>query len=149
VYKSEYKTLSDVWINTRFDGNYAFNFLLGKEFVIGDPEKGRILNINSRFLYNGSRKHLPLDLEASKIARYSIYDYTNPYTHRLDDIFQMNLTVSMKFNRPGVTHEILFDVYNLLNNQAKVSEYYNPYNEQKEFGTQLSMLPNIMYRIHF
>ena len=149
LYKSEYKTLNDVWLNTRFDGNYAFNFLVGKEFVIGNPEKGRILNLNTRFMYNGSRKHLPLDMEASKAAGYSIYDYTNPYTHRLDDVFQMNLTVSMKFNRKKTTHEIFIDVYNLLNNQAKVSEYYNPYTQAREYGTQLSMLPNIMYRIHF
>lgn len=149
LYKSEYKTLNDVWHNTRFDGNYAFNFLVGKEFVIGDPEKGRVLNLNSRFMYNGSRKHLPLDLEASRLAGYSVYDYTDPYTHRLEDIFQMNLTVSMKFNRKKTTHEIFIDVFNLLNNQGKVSEYYNPYTDKIDYGTQLSMLPNIMYRIHF
>lgn len=149
VYKSEYKTLSNVWINSRFDGNYAFNFLLGKEFIIGQPDKGRVLNINSRFLYTGGRKYLPLDLEASQEAGYGVYNYTNPYTSRLDDIFQMNLTVSMKFNKAKTTHEILIDVYNLLNNQGKVSEYYNAYSNEKEYGTQLSMLPNIMYRIHF
>lgn len=149
LYESQYKTLNNVWLNTRFNGNYAFNFLVGKEFVIGDPEKGRILNLNSRFMYNGSRRHLPLDLAASQEAGYSIYDYTNPYTHRLDDVFQMNLTVSMKFNRPHTTHEIFIDVFNLLDNKAKVSEYYNPYTQVKEFGTQMSMLPNIMYRIHF
>lgn len=149
LYKSEYKTLNNVWLNTRFDGNYAFNFLVGKEFVIGDPEKGRILNLNTRFMYNGSRKHLPLDLEASREVNYSIYDYTNPYTHRLDDVFQMNLTVSMKFNRQNTTHEIFIDVFNLMNSKAKVSEYYNPYKHEREYGTQMSMLPNIMYRIHF
>ena len=149
LYKSEYKTLTNVWTNTRFDGTYAFNFLVGREFVIGNPEKGRILNINSRFLYNGSRRYLPLDLEASRQVGYGVYDYTNPYTQRLDDIFQMNLTVSMKFNRKKTTHEIFIDVYNLLNNQAKVSEYYNSYTREKEYGAQLSMLPNIMYRIHF
>lgn len=149
LYKSEFKTLTNVWTNSRFDGNYAFNLLLGKEFIIGNPEKGRVLNINSRFLYNGSRKYLPLNLEASRQVGYGVYSYTNPYSHRLDDIFQMNLTVSMKFNRKKTTHEILIDVYNLLNNQGKVSEYYNSYSQEKEFGTQMSMLPNIMYRIHF
>ena len=149
LYKSEYKSLTNVWTNTRFDGNYAFNLLLGKEFILGDPDKGRILNVNSRFLYNGGRKHLPLDLEASRNMGYGIYDFSNPYNARLDDVFQMNLTVSMKFNRPKTTHEIFIDVFNLLNSQAKVSEYYNSYSQEKEFGTQLSMLPNIMYRIHF
>lgn len=149
LYKSEYKTLKNIWTNTRFDGNYAFNFLIGKEFILGNPDKQRVLNLNSRFSYNGSRKHLPIDLSASRDVGFSVYDYTNAYTHRLQDIYQINLTVSLKLNKAKTTHEILLDVYNLLNNQGKVSEYYNPYKDAIDYGNQLSMLPNIMYRIHF
>lgn len=149
LYKSEYKTLKNEWRNTRFDGNYAFNILAGKEFTLGDPEKGRILSLNTRITYNGSRKHLPLDLEASREAGYGIYDYNNAFTHRLDDILNVNFTASMKFNRPKSTHEIILDFMNLLNGQAKVSEYYDYKTQEKVYGTQMSIFPNIMYRIHF
>ncbi|MDA3929464.1 MAG: TonB-dependent receptor [Prolixibacteraceae bacterium] len=149
LYKSEYKTMKNEWRNTRFDGNYAFNFLAGKEFTMGDPEKGRILSLNTRITYNGSRKHLPLDLEASREAGYGIYDYNNAYTHRLDDILNVNFTASMKFNRQNTTHEIILDFMNLLNGQGKVSEYYDYTTEEKIFGNQMSIFPNVMYRIHF
>jgi len=149
LYKSEYITLTNKWYNTMFDGNYAFNFLIGKEFILGRPERGNTLNLNSKVLFNGNRKYLPVDLEASRKIGNVVYDYAEPYANRLDNIFQVNFTASLKLNRKHVTHEILLDFYNLLNNQGRVSEYYNAYTETVEFQKQLALMPNVMYRIHF
>ncbi|MBN1767701.1 MAG: TonB-dependent receptor [Prolixibacteraceae bacterium] len=149
LYKSEYMTLTNEWYNTMFDGNYAFNFLIGKEFILGRPERGNTLNLNSKILFNGNRKYLPVDLEASRNLGSTVYDYSEPYTKRLDNIFQVNFTASLKLNRKHVTHEILLDFYNLLNNQASVSKYYNEYTETIETAKQLALMPNVMYRIHF
>ncbi len=149
LYKSEYMTLTRQWYNTLFDGNYACNFLVGKEFTLGNPDKGNTLNLNSKILFNGNRKYLPVDLEASRNLGSVAYDYSKPYEDRLDNVFQVNFTASLKFNRKHVTHEILFDFYNLLNNRANVSEYYNAYTEKVEYQKQMALMPNVMYRIHF
>jgi outer membrane receptor protein involved in Fe transport len=151
LYKSEYKTLEDVWHNTKFNGDFATNFLIGKEFVFGDEkrDKYRVLNISTRVMYNGGRRYLPLNLEASQQSGYGIFHDENAYADKMGNIFQMNATVSLKFNRPRSSHEILVDIYNVLNSKSPVSEYYNPYTREKGIIPQLSMLPNIMYRIHF
>lgn len=149
LYKTEFKTLANVWHPTLFDGNYAFNFLIGKEFTLGRPEKGNTLNLNTKVLYNGNRRNLPIDLEASRKLGDTVYDLSNPYSQRLGNIFQANFTASLKFNRKHVTHEILADFYNVFNNQGRISEYYNQFSKEIEYGTQLGLMPNIMYRIHF
>ncbi|MCF8363384.1 MAG: TonB-dependent receptor [Prolixibacteraceae bacterium] len=149
LYKSEYKALTNKWLNTHYDGNYIFNFLIGKEFIIGDEDKENILNINARATYTGGRKILHLDLEESREKGYSIYQTENAYEDKLDDIFNLNLTASLKINRQNTTHEFLIDFYNALNNQARVGEDYNPFTQEMEYYKQLSMMPNIMYRFHF
>jgi len=151
LYKSEYKTLENVWHNTMFNGNFATNFLIGKEFVFGDEKKDkfRVLNLSTRVMYNGGRRYLPLDLEASQLKGKAVFNTENAYKDKMNNIFQMNVTASLKFNRPHTSHEILIDIYNVLNNHSPVAEYYNSYSKQKEISTQLAMMPNIMYRIHF
>lgn len=149
LYETEYKTLSNVWYPTLYDGNYASNFLIGKEFVLGRPEKGNTLNLNTKVLYNGNRRNLPIDLEASRKLGDAVYDTSNPYAHRLGNIFQANFTASLKFNRKHVTHEILADFYNVFNNQGRVREYYNQFSKEVNYEKQLGLMPNIMYRIHF
>jgi hypothetical protein len=88
-------------------------------------------------------------LDASRNLGSVVYDYSKPYEERLNNIFQVNFTASLKLNRKHVTHEILFDFYNLLNNKANVSEYYNIFTETVEYQKQLALMPNVMYRIHF
>ncbi len=75
--------------------------------------------------------------------------YEKAFDDRLDHIFQCNLTMTYKINRKKVAHEFFLDVVNLTNNQARISEYYNDYNQEIEYSTQLSMLPNFMYRFYF
>jgi hypothetical protein len=149
VYKSEYKTLVSEWRDTRFNGEFAFNFLAGKEFILGDPEKGTTLNLNTRLTYTGGQRNIPVNLEKSRETQTQVWDYENAFKNRLDNIFNVNLTASIKFNRPHATHEILIDVYNLINNQGRVQEYYNSSKDDIDYVRQLSLLPNIMYRIHF
>ena len=149
LYDSKYKAMDGVWRNTRYNGSYATNFLLGKEFNIGDIEKGNKLNVNVKFLYNGGNRYIPLDLELSREEGYSVFKTDEAFNDRLDNVHQLNLTVSYSINRPKVRHEIYLDIYNVYNNQAKIYEYYDKHNDDVAYYTQLNMIPNIMYKIHF
>jgi hypothetical protein len=149
VYKSEYKTLSNVWRDSRYNGEFAFNLLVGKEFILGDSEKGTTLNLNSRFSFNGGQRNMPMDLEKSREKQSSVWIVEEGFKNRLDNIYQINFTASLKFNRPRATHEILIDVCNLLNSKGRVQEYFNEDKNDRDYVRQMSILPNIMYRIHF
>ncbi len=88
-------------------------------------------------------------MEESYAQGKSVYNTSKAYENRLDNVFQMNFTASYTINRRKVRHEIYLDIYNVFNNAARIHEYYDEYKEQKGFYTQLNMIPNIMYKIHF
>ena len=149
LFESKYKAKEGVWRNTRFNTNYAANFLIGKEFTIGKPEKGNKINLNLKVLANGGNRYIPIDLEASQEAGYSVYQTDRAYESSLDQIFQVNFTASYSINRPKVRHEIFLDIYNLTNNEGRVWEYYDKHKGQADYYGQLNMIPNIMYKLHF
>lgn len=149
LYDSKYKALDGKWRNTRYNGNYALNFLIGKEFNIGKPEKGNILNLNTKVLMNGGNRYIPINIEKSQAKGESVFDFSKAFENRLDHVFQLNFTASYTINRPKVRHEIYLDIYNVLNNQARIFEYYDQDLNATQYDTQLGMIPNIIYKLHF
>jgi hypothetical protein len=149
LYNSRYKSLENVERNTKFNGNYAVNLLIGKEFNVGSKLKSKVLGINMKFYFMGGRRYEPLNLEESIVKEESVYYNDKAYNNKLDDIFQMNLSITYRINRPKAGHEFIIDVANMTNNQARIEEYYDKYAKERKYDYQLNMLPNIMYRIHF
>jgi hypothetical protein len=149
LYESKYKSLEGKERNTKYNGNYAFNLLFGKEFQL-NKEKGRsTLGINTKLFYSGGRRYIPLNLDASIAKDDDVYYYDYAWDKRKSEVFQMNLSVNFKFNRKNVSHEIVVDVLNLTNNQAELYEYYNSNTKGLATGKQLALIPNIMYKIYF
>lgn len=148
LYQSLYTDINGVERNTKYNGNYAANFLIGKEWEIGDTEKNRTLSVNARITYIGGRKYIPLDLEASIEADEAVRNYDEAYTDKMDDIFQLNLGASLRRNRANSTHEFRVDIQNATNNQAKIDEYYVGGGEVW-YATQLGIIPNLIYRVYF
>lgn len=149
VYESKFKALDGKEHNTAWNGNYASNFLFGKEWKIGKARKNKTFGISSKVMLLGGNRINPILLEESKAAGSTIRDWDNPYSVKGDDIFQANFSVSYRRNRPKTTHEFKIDVQNITNNQAVVNEYYNSTTEQIQYGHQLAMIPNIIYKIEF
>jgi hypothetical protein len=149
LFDSKYKAMDGVWRNTRYNTSYAANFLIGKEFKVGKPENGNKLNVNTKFFVNGGNRYLPVDLEKSRIKRSTVYNTSEAFKNSMGKVYQMNLTVSYSVNRPKVRHEIYLDIYNVFNNQAPVEQYYDKNKDEIGTYTQLNMIPNIMYKIHF
>lgn len=148
LYDSKYKAKDGVWRNTKFNGNYAFNFLTGKEFKVGKT-KVNTLAINTKFFFNGGRRYVPVDLAASMAKNMTEYDRSRAWNKKLDDIYQINFSVSYRINRPKTSHEFIIDIMNLTDAQGRTDENYNKYTKEIVYDHQLNMLPNIMYRLHF
>jgi len=148
LYQSLYTDINGVERNTRYNGNYATNLLIGKEYKIGDPDKNRTLAVNTRITYIGGRKYIPLNMEASIAEDRTVRNYNEAYKDKLDNIFQLNLGISLRRNRELSTHELRADLQNATNNQARINEYYAGEGEFW-YGTQLGIIPNLIYRIYF
>lgn len=155
LYESKYKSLENVERNTQYNGNYLVNVLFGKEFVNLGKKENQTFALNVKGFYGGGRKIIPLLRDdqgnvSVDVENNRFWDYEKAYESKIDDVFQVNVSGSYKWNRPKATHEIFMDLINVTNNAGRVSEYYDG-NEPNSIGyvKQLSFFPNLMYRVYF
>ncbi len=148
VYKSTYTALDGIERNSRYDANYASNILLGKEFKFG-KKKNKTFGVNTKVSLIGGNRYTPIDLAASQANGYTVYQNDRPLSAKGEDIFFLNLGLTYRVDMKNTSHSIKIDVQNLTNHQAVVSEYYNERNNKVEQFTQLSLVPNLIYRVKF
>ena len=155
LFDSKYTSLENIERNTVYNSNFSMNALYGKEFVKLGKKKNKVIGLNGRINYTGAKRIIPLYRNANgqaifNTATNSFRDISKAYENGLDNLFQVNFGASYKINRPKATHEFTLDIINLLNNKANVYEFYNPrFENNTGYVTQLSLLPNILYRVHF
>ena len=155
VYDSKYTSLEGVERNTLYNGNYLVNLLCGKEFDNLGKKQNQTLGLNVKAFFGGSRRYIPLlrDQEGNLAvdpANDRYWDYEKAYEDKIEDLYQVSLSTSYKFNKPKTTHEIFLNLDNLTDNQGKLAEYYDE-NEPNGVGysTQFGFFPNLMYRVYF
>ncbi len=155
LFNSKYKSLEGVERNTKYNNNYLVNILAGKEFEHLGKKNNQTIAINTSVFFGGGRKIIPLlrDSEGNIAVdpeNNQFWDYKKAYEKKLDDIFQLNLSFSYRFNGLMATHEISIDLMNLTNNRARIYEYY----DETEPGStgylkQFPFFPNLLYRYYF
>lgn len=155
VYHSTYKAMDGIERNTRFNGNYLVNALFGKDFSGLGKRRNKTISFNSRVFFGGGKKIIPLLRDAGgqlavHPASNQYYDYSLAYKKGLDDIYQITLSVSYKIDIRKTTHEIFLNIDNITNNRARLTEYYDPA-EPNSIGymKQMTVFPNLMYRVYF
>ncbi|MCK4749275.1 MAG: TonB-dependent receptor plug domain-containing protein, partial [Bacteroidales bacterium] len=60
VYDSKYETKLGELLHTKYNGTYASNGVIGKEFRVGEG-KQHTIGISSRFILAGGMRHMPVD----------------------------------------------------------------------------------------
>ena len=155
LYNSKYKSLEGVERNTQYNGNYLVNILCGKEIKNLGKKDNQTLALNATVFFGGGEKIIPLLRDAQgnlavnpENNRY--WDYEKAYKNKIDDVYQLNVSASYKFNRPKATHEIFINLDNITNYVGKLSEYYDE-SKPDSIGyiTQFGFFPNLMYRVYF
>ena len=71
------------------------------------------------------------------------------FSGRGDDVFFINLAVTYRIDRNNTSQELKLDIQNLTNNAAKIAPYYNDTTGEVKYLNQLSLLPVLMYTVHF
>ncbi|MBI5021695.1 MAG: TonB-dependent receptor [Ignavibacteriales bacterium] len=155
LFNSKYKSLEGMWRNTQYNNNYLVNLLFGKEFKNLGTNQNQTLSINSKVFFGGGKKYIPLlrDVQGNVEVNptTNIYwDYKKAYDNKFDNIYQINLSASYKYNTSNTTHEIFLDLMNLTDNKSRISEYYDESKPDKVgYLTQFGFFPNLMYRVYF
>ena len=153
LYDSKYKGSDGVERNTAFNGNYAANFLGGKEFTLG-KNKNTVLSTGLKITYAGGLRYTPVDTAASNTAGEIVEIDSLRNTKQFRNYFRLDLKIGIKINAKKVTHEIAFDLVNLLNtkNILKLTYFYDPSHPLEEPIKeiyQLGFLPLFYYKIDF
>ena len=150
LYDSKYKAMDGVKRNTRFNGNYAGNFLFGKEFELkSSGSSKKVISVNSKVSLLGARRYTPIDLEQSRIEQTTVFEEERAFSKRADNIFIANFAIAYRIDKKKISQEIKLDVQNLTSNAGRIWPYYDKHADKVEFALQLPILPVLMYTINF
>ncbi len=146
LFDSKYKPANGQWYNTLYNRNYIQNFVGGKEFRWGET---RMVGINSRVLWSGGRRLIPVDLEASKEEGHTVFLFDEIYSTKASDYFRIDMSFNLHFYKNRSEHVISLDFQNLTNRRNTWVEYYNPETESIAEYPMAGIIPILNYRVEF
>ncbi len=146
LFDSKYKPANGQWYNTLYNRNYINNFVGGKEFKWG---KTKMVGINSRLIWSGGRRLIPIDLDASIEEGHTVYLFDEIYSTRARDYFRIDLGFKLHFFKEKSEHVITLDIQNLTNRRNVWTEYYNPETEMITEYPMSGIIPILNYRVEF
>ncbi len=151
LYQSEFSVDGDAYFNSLFNGNYVFNALAGKDFMLG-KDKQQQLGVNVKATFFGGQRFTAIDLPKSRAAGYTIYS-TTPFTERIDDYYRFDIGINYKINRRHSTHTISLNVQNITNrlNERSRNSFYDAVADRVVVrkSTQAGLIPVLKYTVSF
>lgn len=156
LYNSTYKGSDGVERNTSYNGNYATNFLAGKEFKLSEKQS---ISAGLKLTWAGGRRYGYVDIAKSEALKEIVFRDSAFNELQFKDYFRFDLKVSWKLNTTKMTHEIGLDLVNVLNTDNLLGLAYAPsldpqvYNadgyQPVAFKKQLGFLPIFYYKVDF
>ena len=151
VFDAKYTGADGKERNTRFNKNYVFNGLIGKEWAIG-KEKNNSLGINLRLNYLGGNRIEPIDELASLATKEIIYAETNnqlAFSAQFDDAPIFSFTINYRKNKPNYASTWALKVLNATATEEFVDDFYNLKTNQLDQKYNGIFIPNLSYKIEF
>lgn len=147
LFDAKYRGSDGVLRNTDFNGRYALNALVAKEFKF----KRSSLNIGSKYSTIGGRWYGPVDEKESERLQEIIYVSETRNSLQFAPYQRLDFKIDYKMNRSGLTHTIAFDFINILGTQNILSLSYapQPNGEFIKQEYQLGFFPVFYYRVDF
>ncbi|WP_298285859.1 hypothetical protein [uncultured Lutibacter sp.] len=148
VFDSKYKTSTDNWYNTRFNKNYLFNALAGKEFRIG-KNKQNLFDVNLRMSVQGGDRYSVIDQNNSALEQDVVYNETNPFTEQAKTSFVTHFTINYEWYKKKTTQKLSFKILNATNYKEFLGHRYNIKTNIVDEHREALIVPNISYKISF
>lgn len=148
LFNSEYTGGDGIWHNTRYNRNYLFNFLAGKEWQLGKNNQN-VFGLNIRASYQGGDRYTPVDQAASLSTQNVVFDESKPFSKQFPAAFTGHITVNYKINKEKTTHEFAFKLLNATMYEEFTSFEYNLKKHTIDEVRDAIFIPNISYKIQF
>ncbi len=146
LFEAKYKGSNGIERNTAFNGNYVFNFLMGKEFRLGQKT---VFLTDIKLTYAGGKRYVPIDLALSRQNGKIEYDNSNPYVDKIPDYFRPDLKLAIRRESKSYTQEFSLNIQNVINRQNVFSRSYSRSEDKIVDKYQIGFFPVPQYRILF
>lgn len=146
LFESKYEGSDGKIRNTAFNGNYVINGLVGYEIPIKEIYS---LAFDLKGTIAGGLRKMPIDLEASRAAEKTVYDYANIYEEHHDYYGKMDMRISLKMNKSKFSQEWAFEITNFTGRKNFFAEIYNSKTGEIENASQMGAMPMMFWRINF
>lgn len=152
VFDSKYLANNNLWYNTVYNNKQVSNFLIGKDFKVGNV-KQNILGLNIKVLMRGGFRYTPIDFEKSVEADEEVYDWRQSFTKQYPFYSRVDFGINYQQNLKKWNWTVSLNVLNVLN-QQNISQYHLKYDEKNnqykiEGTTGLGIVPNLNLKIEF
>lgn len=151
IFDAKYTATDGIERNTRFNKNYVFNGLIGKEWAIG-REQNNSIGVNLRLNYLGGNRIAPIDKVASLAAKEIIYAETNnqlAFSEQFDDAPILSFTLSYRKNKANYASTWALKVLNATASKEFVNDFYNLKTNELDRKYDGIFIPNLSYKIEF
>jgi hypothetical protein len=149
LFDSKYSGADCIERNTRFNRNYVFNAMAGKEWTL---RKNNSLSANLRLNYLGGNRMEQIDTEASLQQKDVVYAETVgnlSFSEKFDDLPMWSFTLSYRKNKPKYSSVWSLQVLNSSGAEEFAYDYYNIKTDQIDTKYDGLVIPNISYKIEF
>lgn len=146
LYDSKYKPADGQWHNTKYNSNYIFNLVGGKEIKWG---KNKLFGFSSRILWNGGKRLFSIDLEESQAQGQPVFHMDELFSTKGKDYFRIDLGLKIHLFKERVEHVFSLDIQNLTNRLNIWTQFYNPETGAIEDYYMAGIIPILNYRIEF
>lgn len=148
LFDSRYKTESGKWYNTTYNTQYVFNWIGGKEFVLGKKRLSRIA-VNAKVLWRGGMRQTPVDVEASKSAGETVYDWSRPFAQKLPDYVRVDLGLSYRKTQKKWDWQIGVEMQNVINRENVAAQVYDNATKSLIYKRNLGIVPVFYFKVQF
>jgi len=149
LFDSKYSGSDGVWRNTRYNGNFACSVNGGKEWTVGNKDKGNAFGLSTRFTWAGGRRYTPLLVPESVAAGFSVYNDAQAWSLQYKDYLRADIQLFYRRNRKKVSSMLKLDIQNVTNRLNTMNIYFDRRAQEVRESTQLGIVPVLSYRVSF
>lgn len=149
LFNSTYVGGDGIERNSRFNKNYVFNLLGGKEWKVGKNHKNNSIGLNGKFSITGGDRQTPVNEAATYQLQEVVYDPTRAFSEQKPTVIYLHLTVNYRKNKPNHASIWSFQILNALGAPEYFGYRYNYIRDTIDRDEQTIVIPNISYKIVF
>jgi len=148
LFQSKYQGGDGIMRDARYNKQFVFNALAGKEWKVGKNDKN-LISANARFTAMGGDRISPVDEAASMAAGEMVYDETRAFSNQKPDNFHLHFGMFYRKNR--LKHASIWSVQliNVVGSKEFYGYKYNLKTDQVEKDEEMIVLPQISYKIEY